>query len=73
MTYLTPNGKVFVQQMAVAGSHNPREGRPKTTTIQGIVEKVHDIVLDDWRVKVSEIARTWGYQKKVWETSCIEN
>jgi len=42
---------------------DPREGRPKSATPE-IIEQVHDTVLDDWRMKVREIAKTIGISKK---------
>jgi transposase len=39
------------------------EGRPKRTTPE-IIEPVHDMILDDWRVKVREIAETIGHFKR---------
>jgi hypothetical protein len=36
----------------------PREGRPKSATTPEIIEQVPDIVLDDRRIKVREIAET---------------
>lgn len=42
-------GKVNVED-------EPRTGRPKTVTTPDIVDKVHDIVLNDRRLKLSEIA-----------------
>ena len=38
----------------------PRSGRPKTATTPEIRTKVHDVVLDDRRVKVREIANAIG-------------
>jgi len=43
---------------------NPREGRPKSATTPEIIEQVHDMVLDDWRMKVHEIAETIGISKE---------
>lgn len=43
---------------------DPREGRPKTATTPEIVEKIHNIVLDDRRVKVSEIALAMRISEK---------
>lgn len=43
---------------------DPREGRPKTATTPETIEKVHDIVLDDRRVKVSEIAEAVGISEE---------
>ena len=37
-----------------------RSGRPKNVTISGIIGKIHDIVLDDLKVKVRELAETGG-------------
>ena len=39
---------------------DPREGRPKSETTPEIIEQVHDMVLDDRRMKVREIAKTIG-------------
>ncbi|XP_011873175.1 PREDICTED: histone-lysine N-methyltransferase SETMAR-like [Vollenhovia emeryi] len=39
---------------------DPRSGRPKSATTPEAIEKVHDIVLTDCRLKVSEIARVAG-------------
>lgn len=52
---------------------DPREGRPKTATTPEIVEKIHNIVLDDRRVKVSEIALAMRISEKECKTSCIKN
>ena len=38
----------------------PRSGRPKTSTTPEIIAKVHDMVLDDRRVKVREIGNAIG-------------
>jgi transposase len=43
---------------------DPREGRPKNATIPEIIEQVHDMVLDDRRMKVREIAETIGISKE---------
>jgi hypothetical protein len=44
---------------------DPHEVRPKSaTTTSEIVEQVHDMVLDDWRMKVREIAETIGISKQ---------
>lgn len=43
---------------------DPREGRPKTATTPETIEKVHDIVLDDRRVKVREIAEAVGISEE---------
>jgi transposase len=42
----------------------PHEGRPKSATTPEIINQVHDMVLDDWRMKVCEIAETTGISKK---------
>jgi transposase len=42
----------------------PREGRAKSATTPEIIEQVHDMVLDDWRMKVREIAETVGISKE---------
>jgi len=39
-----------------------REGRPKSATTPEIIEQVHDMALDDRRMKVREIAETIAYQ-----------
>jgi transposase len=36
---------------------DPSEGRPKSATTPEIIEQVHDMVLDNWRMIVREIAR----------------
>jgi len=43
---------------------DPREGRPKSATTPEITEQVHDMVLDDRRMKVREIAETIGISKE---------
>jgi len=43
---------------------DPREGRPKSATTPEIIEQVHDMVLDDRPMKVSEIAETIGISKE---------
>jgi transposase len=35
---------------------DPREGCPKSATPPEIIEQVHNMVLDDWQMKVREIA-----------------
>jgi histone-lysine N-methyltransferase SETMAR len=42
---------------------DPREGRPKSATTE-IIEQVHDIVLDDRRIKVREIGETISISKE---------
>jgi transposase len=43
---------------------DPHDGRPKSATSE-IIEKVHDMVSDDWRIiKVREIAETIGISKE---------
>jgi histone-lysine N-methyltransferase SETMAR len=37
---------------------DPRDGRPKSATTPKIIEQVHDMLLDDRRMKVREIAET---------------
>jgi transposase len=39
---------------------DPREGRPKSATTPEIIEQVHDMLWDDRRTKVLEIAETIG-------------
>ncbi|XP_014487254.1 PREDICTED: uncharacterized protein LOC106751024, partial [Dinoponera quadriceps] len=43
---------------------DPCEGRPKTATTPETIEKVHNIVLDDRRVKVCEIAEAVGISEE---------
>jgi len=43
---------------------DPREGRPKSATTPEFIEQVHDMVLDDRRMKVREIAETTGMSKE---------
>jgi transposase len=50
---------------------DPREGRPKSATTPEIMEQVHDMVLDDRRMKVHEIAETIGISKEREEKNWI--
>jgi len=43
---------------------DPREGHPKSATIPVIIDQVDDMVLDDRRTKVHEIAETIGISKE---------
>jgi histone-lysine N-methyltransferase SETMAR len=43
---------------------DPREGRPKSATTPEIIEQVHDMVFNDRRMKVREIAETTGISKE---------
>jgi len=43
---------------------DPCEGRPKSATTPEIIEQVHDVVLDNRRMKVHEIAETIGISKE---------
>jgi transposase len=43
---------------------DPREGRTKSATPPEIIEQVHDMVLDDWRMTVREIAETIGISEE---------
>lgn len=43
---------------------DPRSGRPKTATSPEMVDKVHDLVLIDRRLKASKIAETVGISKE---------
>jgi len=52
---------------------DPREGCPKNATSPEIVEQVHDMVLDDWRMKVREISETIGISKERVGYICIKN
>jgi hypothetical protein len=40
------------------------EERPKSATTPEIIEQVHDMLLDDGRMKVREIAETTGISKE---------
>jgi transposase len=42
----------------------PREGRPKSAATPEIIEQVHDMVLDDRRMKLREITETIGISKE---------
>jgi len=44
--------------------YDPREVHPKSATTPEIIEQVHDIVLDNWQMKVREIAVTIGISKE---------
>ena len=41
-------------------SDEPCSGRPKTATTTEIVDKIHDMVLDDHRIQVSKVEHTVG-------------
>jgi transposase len=43
----------------------PREGHPRSATPLEIIKQVHDMVLDEWRMKVREIAETIGISEDV--------
>jgi histone-lysine N-methyltransferase SETMAR len=43
---------------------DPREGHPKSATTPEIIEQVHDMLLDDRRMKVREITESIGYFKR---------
>ena len=43
---------------------DPHEGHPKSATTPEIIEQVHDMVLDDRHMKVSETAETIGISKE---------
>jgi hypothetical protein len=43
---------------------DPCEGHPKSATIPEIIEQVHDMVLDDQRMELREIAETIGISKE---------
>jgi transposase len=43
---------------------DPHEGHPKSATTPEIIEQVHDMVLDDRRMKEHEIAETIGISKE---------
>jgi transposase len=44
---------------------DPREGRRKSATTSEIIEHVHDMLLDDRRMKVPKIYETIGISKNV--------
>jgi transposase len=44
--------------------NDPRKGCPKSATTPEIIEQVHDMILDDRRLKVREIAVTTGILKE---------
>jgi transposase len=44
--------------------YDPLEGLPKSATTPEIIEQAHDMVLDDRRMKVREIAETIGISKE---------
>jgi histone-lysine N-methyltransferase SETMAR len=48
---------------------DPHKGLPKSATTPKIIEQVQDMVLDDWRIKVREIAETTGISKE--RVGCI--
>ena len=39
---------------------DPREGRPKSATTPEIIKQVHDMIVDDGRMKVRGISETIG-------------
>jgi len=43
---------------------DPREGRPKNSTTPENIEQVHDMILDDRRMKAREIAETIRISKE---------
>jgi len=43
---------------------DPRKGHPKSATPPEIIEQVHDMVLDDRRMKAREISETIGSSKE---------
>jgi histone-lysine N-methyltransferase SETMAR len=43
---------------------DPREGHLKSVTPPEIIKQVHNMVLDDWRIKMHEIAETIGISKE---------
>jgi histone-lysine N-methyltransferase SETMAR len=44
--------------------HDPREGRPKIATTADSIKQVHDVVLDERRMKMRGIAETIGISKE---------
>jgi hypothetical protein len=53
----------MVCQVCSSLDDNPSEGRSKSATPE-IIEQVHNMVLDDRRMKVPEIAETIGISKE---------
>jgi transposase len=43
---------------------DPRDGSPKSATTSEIIEQMHDMILDDRRMKVLKIAETIGISKE---------
>jgi transposase len=43
----------------------PLEGHPKSATTPEIIEQVHDMILDNQRIRVREIAETTGISKEL--------
>jgi hypothetical protein len=43
---------------------DPREVRPKSAATPIIIEQVHNMLLDYWRIKVRDIAETIGISKE---------
>jgi len=58
------NGAADFKRGRTSLEDDSREGRLKSATIPEIIEKVHDMVLDDRRMKVREIAGSIGISKE---------
>src|SRR5277367_5256134 len=43
---------------------DPRSGRPTTATTQEKIDAIHDMVMEDQRLKVGEIAETVGFSRE---------
>jgi transposase len=48
----------------ISPEDDPHEGHPKSAPPPEITEQVHDMVLDDWQMKVHEIAETISISKE---------
>jgi hypothetical protein len=55
---------VWFKRGCTSSEDHTSEGRPKSATTPEIIEQVHDMVLDDQRIKVREIAKTIGILKE---------
>ena len=52
--------RIRVKRGRTSLEDDPREGRSKSATTPEIIEQVHNMVLDDQRMKVREISETIG-------------
>jgi histone-lysine N-methyltransferase SETMAR len=62
--YIYDISRLRVKRGRTSLEDDPREGRPKSATTPEIIEQLHDMVLDDRRMKVREIAETIGISKE---------